>query len=185
MGDPKTKPTSSYAQGCSQRRSNQRGVELIVIIVFTAVLLAVFTAALGLIDSERRLTKRAADREILLQIAEAGINYYRWHLAHDPLDYQDGNEIIVSNIAPAAYIPDDPDYLNPGDQYYSDQGFTLSTLPASLEAKLWLKTDQADAANTSDAFLSFEVNRATYVYIGYDQRGTPPAWLTGSFINTR
>ncbi len=29
-------------------------------------------------------------REEALQIAEAGINYYRWHLAHFPTDYQDG-----------------------------------------------------------------------------------------------
>lgn len=28
--------------------------------------------------------------EIAFQIAEAGINYYRWHLAHAPNDYQDG-----------------------------------------------------------------------------------------------
>ncbi len=29
-------------------------------------------------------------REQALQIAEAGIDYYRWHLAHAPNDYQDG-----------------------------------------------------------------------------------------------
>lgn len=26
-----------------------------------------------------------------LQVAEAGVNYYLWHLAHNPTDYQDGN----------------------------------------------------------------------------------------------
>jgi hypothetical protein len=30
------------------------------------------------------------DREKSLQIAEAGVNYYQWHLAHYPNDYQDG-----------------------------------------------------------------------------------------------
>jgi hypothetical protein len=30
------------------------------------------------------------DREQALQIAEAGIDYYRWHLAHAPTDYYDG-----------------------------------------------------------------------------------------------
>ncbi len=161
--------------------NNRRGVELIIIIVFTAILLAVFTAALGLINSERRLSKRTADRESQFQIAEAGIDYYRWHLAHDPLDYQDGNEVLVSNFTPAGYPTA---FLDIGEMYYEDQNYTLIALPASLDAKLWVKTRQADAADNSDIFMSFEVNRATYVYLGYDQRGTPPDWLTSTFTDT-
>jgi hypothetical protein len=35
--------------------------------------------------SHRQLASEQA-----LNIAEAGVNYYRWHLAHDPLDFEDG-----------------------------------------------------------------------------------------------
>lgn len=35
-------------------------------------------------------TNRQLASERALNIAEAGVNYYRWHLAHDPVDYQDG-----------------------------------------------------------------------------------------------
>jgi hypothetical protein len=37
-----------------------------------------------------KATHRAAYREQAIQIAEAGIDYYRWHLAHAPQDFQDG-----------------------------------------------------------------------------------------------
>lgn len=35
-------------------------------------------------------SQRQTASESALAIAEAGINYYKWHLAHDPLDYTDG-----------------------------------------------------------------------------------------------
>lgn len=34
--------------------------------------------------------RRTESRYNALSIAEAGVHYYRWHLAHDPTDYQDG-----------------------------------------------------------------------------------------------
>lgn len=37
-----------------------------------------------------RLARQAEQKEQALQIAEAGIDYYRWHLAHDAADFQDG-----------------------------------------------------------------------------------------------
>lgn len=39
---------------------------------------------------EQRVSTRHHYRDLSLHIAEAGINYYRWHLAHDPSDYTDG-----------------------------------------------------------------------------------------------
>ncbi|WKZ29485.1 MAG: hypothetical protein QY323_02010 [Patescibacteria group bacterium] len=34
--------------------------------------------------------RAAQQRQLAVQVAEAGIEYYRWHLAHAPLDFQDG-----------------------------------------------------------------------------------------------
>lgn len=45
---------------------------------------------LGLLASDMRTANTQTDSEQALQIAEAGINYYQWHLAHFPSDYQDG-----------------------------------------------------------------------------------------------
>ncbi|USN53930.1 MAG: hypothetical protein H6760_02055 [Candidatus Nomurabacteria bacterium] len=163
------------------RLQNQSGVELIMLIVMSGVLLSIFTAGFLLINAEKRLTIRSADRERVHAIAEAGINYYRWHLAHSPEDYTDGDDILLDDISRAGYTEA---YLDLGSQYYSDATSTLLSIPASLDQALWLRTKQADAADTSDSFLSFWVNRPVIVSIGYDNRGTAPTWLSGSFTDS-
>lgn len=42
--------------------------------------------------------RQASNRERAIQIAEAGVDYYRWHLAHAPQDFQDGTG------APGPYV---------------------------------------------------------------------------------
>jgi hypothetical protein len=63
-------------------------IYLLIIIFLISVLIYPIVQSLvirvGVIDS-------SIDREQSLQIAEAGINYYQWHLAHYPNDYNDGN----------------------------------------------------------------------------------------------
>ena len=60
-------------------------VAVVVSIVFSLVILSLKKA-----DSNSRQIS-------VLDIAEAGINYYLWHLAHDPTDYKDGNSTPVSS----------------------------------------------------------------------------------------
>lgn len=59
---------------------------LIIIFVFSTMMLPVIT----LVVYKMKVLATAIDREKSLQIAEAGINYYQWHLAHYPNDYKDG-----------------------------------------------------------------------------------------------
>jgi hypothetical protein len=72
------------------KHSNQRGVLLIYVIIiiflFSVLMIPLLQVASGKIIQLRS----AQDREEALQIAEAGINYYQWHLAHFQSDYQDG-----------------------------------------------------------------------------------------------
>ncbi|MEI7709280.1 MAG: pilus assembly PilX N-terminal domain-containing protein [bacterium] len=59
---------------------------LIVIFVFSLIMFPIirWTA------TETQVIRSNANKEQALQIAEAGINYYQWHLAHFPADYKDG-----------------------------------------------------------------------------------------------
>lgn len=59
---------------------------LIILALFSMMMVPFFDTALN----ELRVAQTRMDREEALQIAEAGINYYQWHLAHFPNDYQDG-----------------------------------------------------------------------------------------------
>ncbi len=60
--------------------------EIVVIFIFSVMMLAV----LGTAVSQFRVTRSTVNREQAFSIAEAGINYYQWHLAKFPSDYQNG-----------------------------------------------------------------------------------------------
>lgn len=69
---------------------NQKGsviiVELVVIFILTMVLAMVLQNA----AIQYRVLRSSSNREEAFHIAEAGINYYQWHLAHFSTDFQDG-----------------------------------------------------------------------------------------------
>lgn len=67
-----------------------RGAILIPALVFGAIAFLITTALFQLGVFNLRLSRQAVERERALQVAEAGVDYYRWHLAHAPTDYQDG-----------------------------------------------------------------------------------------------
>ncbi|MBU1038656.1 hypothetical protein KKC17_00235 [Patescibacteria group bacterium] len=63
------------------------------------ILFSLFFGAIGLIIlggfvnwslGVSRLSRARLNSEKAFQLAEAGLNYYRWHLAHAPQDFQDG-----------------------------------------------------------------------------------------------
>lgn len=55
-------------------------------ISFSVIIVGVSSYAI----SENRASVKKHNREMAFQIAEAGVNYYRWHLAHNKTDFQDG-----------------------------------------------------------------------------------------------
>jgi type II secretory pathway pseudopilin PulG len=66
------------------------GLILVNVIIFVGISITVVAALTTWGAAVLRSTQTLAAREQALQIAEAGIEYYRWHLAHAPLDYKDG-----------------------------------------------------------------------------------------------
>ncbi|MDP2741175.1 MAG: hypothetical protein Q8O66_00595 [bacterium] len=72
---------------------NQQGQILIQIIVFGSVAVLIFGGLVGWASVNIGISKREFNRELAIQIAEAGIDYYRWHLAHAPQDFQDGTGV--------------------------------------------------------------------------------------------
>ncbi|PIQ80123.1 MAG: hypothetical protein COV79_02160, partial [Parcubacteria group bacterium CG11_big_fil_rev_8_21_14_0_20_41_14] len=67
-----------------------RGYMLIQVIVFGSIAVYILSALVGWASINVKATGQTFNREKALQIAEAGIDYYRWHLAHAPTDFQDG-----------------------------------------------------------------------------------------------
>ncbi len=61
-----------------------------MVIILMGMITAISLAVLQMVASENILSTREIRQQQIAQIAEAGINYYRWHLAHYPTDYKDG-----------------------------------------------------------------------------------------------
>src|SRR5258708_2508560 len=69
------------------RERGQLSVELLLFSTITVVLISGFVS---LAASFVQLSLRSLNKNQAFAIAEAGIEYYRWHLAHAPADFQDG-----------------------------------------------------------------------------------------------
>ncbi len=67
-----------------------------------------------------RIARHSEDREQAIQVAEAGVDYYRWHLAHAPTDFQDGT------ATSGPYVHD----------YYDKQGVKIGTYTLSITPPL-------------------------------------------------
>src|SRR3990167_11267717 len=72
------------------KRNTNRGYLLIQVLVFGAVAIVVIAGLIAFAASNIKLGRRIVLSEQAFQMAEAGLEYYRWHLAHAPEDYTDG-----------------------------------------------------------------------------------------------
>ena len=73
----------------NQLATDQNGAILIMTLVFVSIFVIVAGGILTLVNQQRKLSYQRKSRAQALQIAEAGVNYYRWHLAHAIEDYAD------------------------------------------------------------------------------------------------
>jgi len=73
--------------------NTKKGSLLIGILVFSSISLIVITGIISWFIVTIRATRTTTEKELAFQIAEAGIDYYRWHLAHAPQDFKDGTVV--------------------------------------------------------------------------------------------
>ncbi len=71
-------------------KNTQSGNMLIHALVFGSISIVIIGALVSWAGANIKASRVGLYREQALQIAEAGIDYYRWHLAHAPSDYTDG-----------------------------------------------------------------------------------------------
>lgn len=68
----------------------QEGYILIPMVIFAAISAYLSGAMVNWTAVSLKAGEREVKRESSIQIAEAGVDYYRWHLAQAPNDFQDG-----------------------------------------------------------------------------------------------
>lgn len=77
-------------QDSKLKTKNSPGQLTLQLLIFGGVAVILLAGFLAWLDAITKTVVRAQDREQAFETAEAGIEYYRWHLAHAPTDYQDG-----------------------------------------------------------------------------------------------
>lgn len=74
-------------------RAERGGYIIVSTLVFATISMIILTAVAGWSATNYKLASQTVDREKAFQLAEAGIDYYRWHLAHSPQDFKDGTNL--------------------------------------------------------------------------------------------
>ncbi len=71
-------------------KCNRSGYLLVLILVFGAIFFLLATAFIGYVVTQAQLARTKYNKEEALQIAEAGLDYYKWFLAHYPGNVTNG-----------------------------------------------------------------------------------------------
>ena len=66
---------------------------MIYLIIIIAIFIMIMFPVIAIFTGKLQLLRLSTQREQAMQIADAGINYYQWHLAHFQTDYQDGTGV--------------------------------------------------------------------------------------------
>lgn len=83
----------------------EQGFALPTIISIMVALIIMLGAATELVVSNIGIVKNNTNSQQALNIAEAGINYYLWHLSHNQTDYKDGQSTPTTPDATLGYGP--------------------------------------------------------------------------------
>ncbi len=105
--------------------NTKRGYLLIQTLIFGAIAIVIIGGLIAYASANILLGRRVVLSEQAFQIAEAGLEYYRWHLAHAPGDFTNGTG------QPGPYVKD----------FYDQSGtllgnFSLSIIPPELGSTL-------------------------------------------------
>src|SRR3989344_4344891 len=90
---------------CKLLTSSTRGHFVLLILVFSAVFMALIGTLAGYIFIQKKVQLAEVNKQKAQSLAEAGLEYYRWHLAHYPNDLQDG----TGNSGPYVHSITDPE----------------------------------------------------------------------------
>lgn len=79
-----------FKKNLKKYTTHQQGYLLVLVLVFGAVLFTIISSFFGYIATQNQVVNQKVELQRALDIAEAGMNYYKWYLAHYPNDLTDG-----------------------------------------------------------------------------------------------
>jgi Tfp pilus assembly protein PilX len=124
-----------------------RGFLLVLVLVFGAIFFLIASAFIGYVVTQGSLVRAKHAKEQALNIAEAGLNYYRWYLAHYPGDTTNGT------TTPGPYV----------HTYADPEGTTLGEFSLELASSTACGEVYAiDITSTGRSYDTPDVTRTIY-----------------------
>ena len=152
---------------------NEQGAILPALLIIGASFVIVIYGLLFVLTLQFDFARRQVASERALNIAEAGIEYYRWHLAHDPDDYQDGTG------GPGPYVHD---YLDP--QGASIGQFSLQIDPPSAGSTIVTIRSTGESSEFPTVRRTIKVQYGTPSFAEFAFLSNGSYWYgTGSVVN--
>lgn len=78
----------------------KNGYFVVLILVFGSIFFVMLTSFMGLVIKQKVIQTVKQNEERALGIAEAGLNYYKWYLAHNPNDVTNGTTTPQPYVIP-------------------------------------------------------------------------------------
>jgi len=119
---------------------NQSGQLSLIVLVFGTVAIVILSGLIIWVDNRMRSTDRDIYKARAFDIAESGIEYYRWHLAHAHQDFQDG----TGRAGPYVHDYFDKDGVKIGQ-------FSLTIAPPAVGSTIVTITSTGTLTNNSGA----------------------------------
>jgi len=109
-------------------KHNQEGLGMPMVLAVIVIIGILSVTLLSIVLNLFFIANNNARRQQAFNIAEAGINYYLWHLSHNPSDFKDGKTTPATPDATLGYGPYVHNYVD--DNSKSAGTYTLWIKPA-------------------------------------------------------
>ncbi len=149
-----------------------RGHFVLLILVFAAVFMALIGTLAGYIFVQKKVQLAEETKQKAASLAEAGLEYYRWHLAHFPNDLKDG----TTGSGPYVHTVVDPEGATVGTYSLSINGdvacgsattVSIASTGVAVQDPRFTRTLYAKYTRPSVAEFSTIVN--SNVWVGSDR----------------
>ena len=172
---PKTRrkmPLAFFVHRDTSIEYREKGSMIVLTLIFGSIFIALAASLTSFVVLQKNIQNAKIEREKALQIAEAGLDYYRWFLAHYPDDMQDG----TATTGPYVHDYDDPEATTTGQFSLEISGnsscgtFTsvdITSTGYTLEAPEFSRTVQGRYARPSVAEYAYIIN--SNVWAGADR----------------
>ena len=100
-----TEYTTTNGRRARDTSNSSRGVTVLLVLGFMGVFAIILGTLSSYVLTQAKYGRAMYAREVALSVAEGGLEYYRWFLAHNPNIMQSGAGLVT----PYTYVLSDPE----------------------------------------------------------------------------